>query len=111
MGQELLARLELLSASQGLLATYFGNCWLQQLAALLKIPALILLCGIAHKFECLLIQYSCLEALHPTLVHCTLLKFSVVKGCLKLCIQTHLFDWFASWFVTWFICWIAHWSM
>ncbi len=40
MGQEPLARLELLSASQGLLATYFGNCQLQQLAAPLKILAL-----------------------------------------------------------------------
>jgi hypothetical protein len=29
----------------------FGNCWLQQLAAPLKILALIFYCGIAHKVE------------------------------------------------------------
>ncbi len=40
-------------------------------------------CGIAHKFEYLSNQYSCLEALHPALAHCMLLKFSVVKGCLE----------------------------
>ncbi len=39
--------------------------------------------GIAHKFENLLNQQSCLEALHPALVHYTLLKFSSVKGCLE----------------------------
>ncbi len=30
---------------------HVGNCRLQQLAALLKIPALIFYCGIAHKVE------------------------------------------------------------
>jgi hypothetical protein len=41
----------LLCASQGLLANCIGNCWLQQLAAQLNIPAQIFYCGIAHKFE------------------------------------------------------------
>jgi hypothetical protein len=79
----------LLSASQGLLAICIGNFWLQQLAALLKIPALIFYCGIAHKFEYLLNQNSCLEALHPALAHCMLLKFSVVKGCLEALHPNH----------------------
>jgi hypothetical protein len=84
--QGLLAKESLLCKShehQGLLANFIGNCWLQQLAALLKIPALIFYCGIAHKFEYLLNQYSCLEALHPALAHCTLPEFSVVKRCLE----------------------------
>ncbi len=48
-GQEPLARLNLLMGQKPL-ARYFGNCWLQQLAALLRIPALIFYFGIAHKF-------------------------------------------------------------
>ncbi len=48
-----------------------------------KIPALIFYRGIAHAFEYLSNQWSCLEALHPALALCTLLKISSVKGWLE----------------------------
>ncbi len=41
----------------------------------------IIYCGIAHAFEYLSNQWSCLEALHPALGHCMLLEISLVKGC------------------------------
>ncbi len=37
----------------------------------------------SQKFECLSNQWSYLEALHPALAHCMLLKFSLMKGCLE----------------------------
>jgi hypothetical protein len=42
---------ENLLTGQEPLARYFGNYWLQQLAAPLKIPSLIIYRGIAHKVE------------------------------------------------------------
>ncbi len=48
-----------------------------------KIPALIICCGVVHAFEYLSNQWSCLEALHPALAHCTLLEISSVKGWLE----------------------------
>ncbi len=57
--QGLLAKESLLCTNcghQGLLANCIGNCWLQQIAAPLKIPALIFFFGIAHKFEYLVIS-------------------------------------------------------
>ncbi len=71
----------------------FGNChsqeqlgdWslVQYQAYLQKIPDLIFYCGIAHAFEFLSNQWSCLEALHPALAHCMLLEISLVKACLE----------------------------
>ncbi len=71
----------------------FGNCHLQKRlgdwslvhyqAYLQKILALISYRGIAHAFTYLWNQWSCLEALHPALALCTLLKISSVKGWLE----------------------------
>ncbi len=48
-----------------------------------KISPLIFYRGIAHTFEYLLNQQSCLEDLHPALALCTLFKISSVKGWLE----------------------------
>ena len=71
----------------------FGNSHLQEQlgdwslvqyqAYLQKILAQIFYRGIAHTFEYLSNQWSCLKALHPALALCMLLEISSVKGWLE----------------------------
>ncbi len=61
----------------------FWELWVAAINCSAKNSGSDFYCGIAHKFEYLSNQYSFLETLHPALAHCTLLKFSVVKGFLE----------------------------
>jgi hypothetical protein len=74
----------------------------------IKLLALICYHDIDHKVEW---KQSGIEVLHPALVYCLLLEFSLMKGVWKLCIQIHSISWFADWFATWFTCWNDHWLL
>ncbi len=106
--QGLLAMKSLLCASQALLANCIWNCWLQQLADLLKIPALFFLLWHSPQIwvfvESVLLLWISLSC--PWLLNITWILFD--KRFFRSCIQIQSFHWFATWFPTLFILWIAN---
>jgi hypothetical protein len=74
----------------------------------MKLLALICYCGIDHEVEW---KQPGIEILHPAVVYCPLLKFSLMKGYLEA-LHPNLFVWLVCKLVpTWFLRWIAHWLL